>query len=368
MQGSNACSRHQLGDSLACASAVSLRRFPAGIYQNQPTIADNLSQQQLLQLMMLADLFGVPKVLAAAAAALAAVLAAGQLDWDTALQLLQLPQSCVLQPDFRAVHEPAVSRMMQPDFRAAHEPAVSRMMHPDFRAAHEPAVSRMMQQLGDLEKVWASDALQQLLLALPFDVLLQLLQHEDTRVATENTVVFTIQRWHSAQGAGQCCREQVQQLVCLVRMRHCTPYYAGTVMPHSVVRQGTNRSALPLMRECCTPGGFDTLTTAECSVLQQYPAWSAAPRPKSEQQPVLEWRLLLGTLKTAVEQLSSSGRTIFVGVSAPSIVQGQPMQLRSTTHTPRRAPARQRCIWACSCACWSCLLVQCARCRHSPAY
>jgi hypothetical protein len=182
----------------------------------------------------------------------------------------------------------------------------------------------MMQQLGDLEKVWASD-LQQLLLALPSDVLLQLLQHEETRVATENTVVFTIERWQAAQDAGQ---EQVQQLVQSVRMRHCTPYYAGTVMPRSsTVRQGVEREARPLMRECCTPEGCDVLASACCSVLEKYPAWSAPPRPKSEQQPVLEWRLPLSTLQSAVKQLFTNGGKVHVGYSAPSIVQGQPMQI-----------------------------------------
>jgi hypothetical protein len=270
------------------------------MYQARPSITSNLSQQQLLQLMLLADRFAVRKVMAAAAAALVAV-PADQLDWDTALQLLQLPWSCVLQPD--------------------------------FKAAHKMAVQRIIQQLGDLEKVWASEALQQLLLALPFDVLQQLLQHDETRVATENTVVFTIERWQRAQAATQCRPppdEQVQQLVHLARMRHCTPYYAGTVMPHSsVVRQGIERWALPLMRECCIPGSFDWLKLAQCAVLRQYPAWSAAARPKSEQQPVLEWRLPLTTLQSAVEQLFSSGRAARVGLSAVSIVQGQPMQIKA---------------------------------------
>jgi hypothetical protein len=246
--------------------------------------------------MLPADRFGVPKVLAAAAAALVAV-PADQLHWDTALQLLQLPQSCVLQPD--------------------------------FTAAHQLAVRRMIQQLGDLEKVWASDALQQQLLALPFDALLQLLQHSHTRVATENTVVFTIERWHRAHRAA-CSREQVQQLMQLVRMRHCTPYYAGTIMPHSnIVKRGIGRSALPLMRECCMPGGFEKMQSANCSVLRKFPAWSAARRPKSTLQPVLEWRLPLATLQSAVEQLFSSGRAARVGLSAVSIVQGQPMQIKA---------------------------------------
>jgi hypothetical protein len=277
------------------------------MYQAQPTITDNLSQQQVLQLMLLADRFEVPKVLAAAAAALVAV-PPDQLGWDTALQLLQLPQSCVLQPD--------------------------------FKAAHQLALHCMMQQLGDLESVWASDALQQQLLALPYDVLRQLLAHHDTRVASENTVVFTIERWQRGQGARQphrlCRRDQVQHLMQLVRMRYCTPCYAGTVMPHSsTVQQGIERSAIPLMRECCTQGGFEMLTSAKCSVLQQYAHWSAVPRPKSEQQPVLEWQLLLDDLKTAAEQLFSSssssagsGSTV-VGFSATSIVQGQPMQTKA---------------------------------------
>jgi hypothetical protein len=270
------------------------------MYQARPTITNNLNQQQLLQLMLLADRFAVRKVLSAAAAALVAV-PADQFDWDTALQLLQLPWSCVLQPD--------------------------------FKAAHQLAVRRMIQKLGDLETVWASDALQQQLLALPFDVLQQLLQHEDTRVATENTVVFTIERWQRAQVAKQCRSpndEQVQQLVHLVRMHHCTPYYAGTVMPHSsVVQQGIEHWALPLMRECCTPGSFDMLKLAQCAVLHQYPAWSAAARPKSEQQPVLMWQLPLTTLQSAVEQLFSSGRSARVGLSAVSVVQGQPMQIKA---------------------------------------
>jgi hypothetical protein len=279
--------------------------FPAGMYQARPSITAGLSQQQLLQLMLLADRFGVPKVQAAAAAAFAAV-PVQELHWDTAVQLLQLPSSCVQQPEFKAVQQLAVQRLQQ--------------------------------QLGDLEAVWARSVLQQQLLSLPFEVLKQLLQHGSTRVATENTVVYTIGRWWGAQDEAAQDVEEGRQLMHLVRMRRCTPYYAGTVMPQSsLVQQSFRISALPLMRQCCMPGGFARMQAAQCSVLRQYPAWCAEQRPASAKQPVVNWRLSLDTLETAAEQLFSSGEAAVVGFSDTCIVQGQPTQLKAlmTDNHPR---------------------------------
>jgi hypothetical protein len=170
---------HQASDMLLCHRL-------AGMYQAEPTITDSLSQAQLLQLMLLADCFGCPKVVAVATAAFSAVTVQ-RLEWDTALQLLCLPRSCAQQQEFKALQVTAVKRLQQ--------------------------------QLGDLEQVWADDELQQQLLALPYEVLLQLLQV--TCVASENTVVYTIERW-CAQFQ-DITPEQLQQLMSLVRMRHCTP-------------------------------------------------------------------------------------------------------------------------------------------------
>jgi hypothetical protein len=116
----------------------------AGIYQKQPTITEGLSHEQLLQLMLLADRFEVPKVQAAVATAFSGVQPQ-QLEWQTSLQLLDLPPSCSQQPEFKAVQQLAVQRLQQ--------------------------------QLGDLEEVWADEQLQQQLLGLPFTAILQLLQH-----------------------------------------------------------------------------------------------------------------------------------------------------------------------------------------------
>jgi hypothetical protein len=56
---------------------------------------------------------------------------------------------------------------------------------------------KLQQELGDLELVWAdpSSSKQQLLLGLPLPALLQLLSDHRTRVASENTVFFTISQW-----------------------------------------------------------------------------------------------------------------------------------------------------------------------------
>uniref|UniRef100_A0A383W8E4 BACK domain-containing protein n=1 Tax=Tetradesmus obliquus TaxID=3088 RepID=A0A383W8E4_TETOB len=267
-----------------------------GMYQAQPTTTDGLSQLQLLQLMLLADHFDVPKVQAAVAAALSTV-DVQQLDWDAAVQLLQLPPSCAQQPEFEAVRRLAVQRVQQ--------------------------------QLGDLEEVWADPARQQLLLALPFEALRQLLQDDTTCVATENTVVYTIERWWGAQYAALQHAEHLRALMHLVRMRHCTQYFAGIVMQHSsLVQQSFERTALPLMRECCTLGGFARLQDAKCPVLQQCPAWVAEQRPASARQPVVEWRLPLASLQAPVEQLLSSGGIATVGFSDTCVVQGQPMRIK----------------------------------------
>jgi hypothetical protein len=298
------------------------------MYQARPSITAGLSQQQLLQLMLLADRFGVPKVLAAAAAAAAfAAIPAKQLEWDIAVQLLHLPPNCAQQPDFQAVQQLAVQLAQQ--------------------------------RLGDLEQVWAfssSEPLQQLLLSLPFEGLKQLLQHDKTCVETENTVVYTIERWWGAQDAALRNIDEGQQLMHLVSMRHCTQYYAATIMPQSpLVQQSFEPSVLPLMCESCMPAGFERMQSAECLVLQKYQAWSAEQRPVSENSPltVCQQLLSLDGLQAAAEQLFSSGEAVTLDSSnSPMIVQGQPMQIKAVmtdtcSKQGTRSPALQLGVFLC---------------------
>jgi hypothetical protein len=263
--------------------------------------------------MLLADRFEVRKVQAAVATAFSAVQPQ-QLEWETTIQLLDLPSSCAEQEEFRAVQQLAVQRLQQ--------------------------------QLGDLEEVWADQQLQQQLLALPFAALLQLLQllqHTDTRVATENTVVYTIEEWYRAQLRAAQDVEQLEQLMHLVRVRHCTQYYAGTVMPQStLVQLCFQPSEVVLMHVCCQSGAHASLQErAKCPAIKKYRAWMAEKRPASAKQPTVEWQIPLVRVKAAIEaHLSSSSSSSVVTVAASSnyIVQGQALYLMAKVSDGSSSP------------------------------
>jgi hypothetical protein len=241
-----------------------------GMYQAQPTVAEELSHSQLLQLLLLSDRFEVPKVQAAVLAVFTAIQAE-QLEWVTALELLDLPSSCAQQPEFAGIQQLAVQRLQQ--------------------------------QVGDLELAWNDEQSRQQLLQLPFHALLQLLQHDQTRIASENTVVFTVQHRYEQQPARQRRQGQLQQLLQEVRMRHCTPYYVSTVMTQCpLVSSCFSTLELGLARECCTADGFKMLQEGSSPVLQQYPSWSADKRPASAMQQQVVWRLPLSELQAAVKK------------------------------------------------------------------
>lgn len=168
------------------------------LYQKAPAVSD-LNQQQLLQLLLLADRFEVPKVQAAVFHAIKA-LSVDKFEWDTALALLDLPFAPNDQPDHKQV----------------------------VAAAEE----KLLQQLGDLEMVWGDEQLQGKLLNLPHAALLHLLQHDETRVASESTVVYTILLWWAKQE--QSYRnshvQQLKQLMQQVRMQNLSLMYINTYL------------------------------------------------------------------------------------------------------------------------------------------
>jgi hypothetical protein len=138
-----------------------------GIYAAQPDVS-SCSQEELLQLLLLADQYGVPKVLAAVSAAFASIPTA-QLQWETLHAAYALPAGCFDLESCRGL----------------------------FAATRE----KLQQELGDLELVWGdqSNSKQQLLLGLPLQALLQLLSDHRTRVASENSVFFTVSQWWARQ-------------------------------------------------------------------------------------------------------------------------------------------------------------------------
>lgn len=82
-----------------------------GIYQKEPVLSD-LSDTQLLQLLLLTDRFDVPKVKAAVLRSFTS-LSMDNMQWDTALQLLDLPFGWVDHPGYTQIVATAESRLMQ---------------------------------------------------------------------------------------------------------------------------------------------------------------------------------------------------------------------------------------------------------------
>ncbi|KAF6254926.1 hypothetical protein COO60DRAFT_273200 [Scenedesmus sp. NREL 46B-D3] len=264
------------------------------MYASQPDVSA-CSQEQLLQLLRLADCYDVPKVLAAVALAVAGI-APTSLEWPTVLEVFSLPPGCA---------DTNACKVMLP-------------------AAGE----KLQQELGDLELAWADAEKQQLLLSLPYGALWLLLQHPSTCVASENTVISTIIRWARAQllqqpkGVGTVLTA-LEQLLQLVRMKHCTPMFLATVLPRTVFGR---LLAPPMLAEAAA------LATAEHSgqqlllaslvegslVLARWPLWAAAKRPASAlQQLHMAWRLPMQQLRDAVQQHSNSA------AASPAAIQGQ---------------------------------------------
>jgi hypothetical protein len=133
------------------------------MYAAQPDLSA-CSQMQLLQQLLLADRYGVPKVLVAVAAAFASISPA-ELQWEAVHAVYALPAGSADMDSCKDVYA-AVGEKLQAE-------------------------------LGDLELVWAdnSGTKPDMLVGLPHQALLQLLGDARTCVASEDTVFYTIWQW-----------------------------------------------------------------------------------------------------------------------------------------------------------------------------
>ncbi|KAF8060059.1 hypothetical protein HT031_004998 [Scenedesmus sp. PABB004] len=211
-------------------------------------------QERLLQLLVLADRYEVAKVTAAAGDALAAV-PLKQLAWRTVAAVHALPLGCAELPALRSI----------------------------FNATAD----KVQAELGDLELVWGegkSSVRQQALLALPHGALKRLLADERTRVASENTVCYTIIKWAERQ-AEPLQAALAKELVALVRMRHVTQLFFCSVASQSDLFQaGFKPGELMAAAALCSRGApaathFAAIT--KLPGLPSFPAWSAPARPAS---------------------------------------------------------------------------------------
>jgi hypothetical protein len=170
------------------------------MYEAQPALSA-VSQDQLVQLIVLADRYEAPKV-AAAAAAVIRELPIEDIEWDTVFTVYGLP---------------AGSAGLEA-----------------CKQLQKVAASKVQQELGDLEWAWCHSNKQQVLLMLPYPVLHQLLSHSSTSVASEDTVLYTLERWYGWQQQHvlpelHASDDELRKLVALVRMRACSRAFVASV-------------------------------------------------------------------------------------------------------------------------------------------
>lgn len=204
-------------------------------------LPEQLSQQELLQLLSLADSYKIDKVISAVVSKISS-MPVDQLEWDTVLAVLQLPAEPLYEPATAA----AMSRMLQllgdldivwglerPDQRSRLQEKIPRLQAAAERVipmAHKvdqlrTAERRVSQLSHAVIAAAASKTMQlhELLLQLPYEQLLLLLQSKELQVASEDTVHYTITRWMQQQSrvsVGQC-----KQLLGLLRLECCSPTY-----------------------------------------------------------------------------------------------------------------------------------------------
>lgn len=266
------------------------------MYQDTPDLS-TASQQELLELLVLADKYVVPKVTTAICSRFRGLFSAN-LEWETAMKIFQLPESIRLSKQYTAV----VSL----------------------------AAAKLQQDLGDLDAAWSDDNKQQLLLQLPLCALHQLLLSDQTRVASEDTAAYTVARvvnehvqaafpdgtrWgapsssnlnlpdaeHAA--AAHPFRTHIQQLVGAVRMVHCSQAYIATVLS---IDPNISSVLSPYELQIAALCSVDQGVPSNSIVLKKYPGWCARKRPASAVKKLsMEWHVPLGEVRGLFEQCTS---------------------------------------------------------------
>ncbi|KXZ46126.1 hypothetical protein GPECTOR_46g195 [Gonium pectorale] len=155
---------------------------------------------QLLSLLLLADQYGVVRLLSAVNAAFAGLPLPG-LALPQLLALYELPEVLLAGGQLAG----ALSRL----------------------------VDKLVSDLGDLELVLDDPGRKAQLVGLPYEAMRLLLQSEEVRVWNENTAVAALVEWAAGPSGQAASPEQRRQLAGLLRLQHCTHSYLAYVIPHS---------------------------------------------------------------------------------------------------------------------------------------
>jgi hypothetical protein len=269
------------------------RRFVRALYEAKPSF-DDLGLEQQLQLLQLAQRYGAPKVVEAAAAAAGidlALVAEKGLPW------------------------------------AAVQAAYSSSAGPPAAALRRYAADALQELFGDLEAVWATadaGAKKHDLLALPHAALKALLADERTRVASENAVVHTIVQW-LAKNKLAPSSAQAEELLDLVSVGRLTPHYARTVFCESALAK-----AHLCKRERMLASAAPLVVGDDPAGLQDYEHWLLPARPRSALADalVLEWSPRLAEVEGLVTALPAEGGESPSVYGPKGVVwQGWPLQI-----------------------------------------
>ena len=148
-----------------------------------------------MQVMLLADRLQAPACFKCAAA----VLTANTMEHGTAMAVSSLPPGCLESPAFKRVIDAAASVVCA--------------------------------RLGDLEVALADASMRQELLDLSLSALQRLLQHKDTRAASENTVFWLADAWLAQRGGGG--EQEQAALAGCISLLNASSLYLQTVMCQS---------------------------------------------------------------------------------------------------------------------------------------
>jgi hypothetical protein len=240
-----------------------------GMYHPQLDLS-TCSSDQLSQLVQLAARYQVSHMVGAASLALGEKITASQ-DFTAVVAVYQLPEST--------------------------------LKLPECGAAAAAAQSFLVTKLGDLEVSWNDQQKKEQLLGLPFQGLKQLLQHQETKVASEDTVLYTIHKWldrQQQQGGGATKQEQ-QDLAQTFRVAHCTPFCVVKMIPCCpwLVEAWGVQDLMAASALSCTPSQ-QTLNfiKKDQQIMNRRSAWFLGARPASHIKPgELTWAVPLQKLK-----------------------------------------------------------------------
>jgi hypothetical protein len=262
------------------------------MYPDKPNLSD-LTPQQLVQLIQLAESYAVPKVVAAAARRMGQ-LQPEQLTLEMVLQVMALPESCLQLKCFQEVKDKAGDQLQQ--------------------------------EFGDLDVVWGDSSKAEQLLELPYAAMLQMVQDDRTKVASEDTIVYTLRRWLAQHP--DTSSKQKQQLADTVRLPLCSATFLSS--PDAVAwLLDAGYTQRELLMACVLHGSLqqqqDTTIWASS---EQRTAWQQKRRHSSSKRTAdITWTVPLADVRGLVEQEADQGIRR-MGMPKPSLIwHGRELQL-----------------------------------------